>query len=297
MNVLKNSILILFGRFSLVWTLLCYYAVAGVLFASISLSVLYPYVNSILSFNLTEQVADVNSIIFGAEGGVLAGISDLFTRLSDAFSSFGRLYVYSALIFSGLMLITQFIFGLPELALYGVTSAQLSTNSHLSFNAQFIRHLGKTVVFMLCRTLILLPFDLLVFGGLFLTAYVSGVLSYIIPVLFILLFVLIYALRMTLFSAWAPAYCDNYGGKALGPIASAAASLKLSSKNFRSVYPAMVLFALFALAVNVFFGLFTLGVGLIITIPLTVCFRCVLNNVLYCTMSGRRYYVNGSVMD
>ena len=69
-------------------------------------------------------------------------------------------------------------------------------------------------------------------------------------------------------------------------------NLKTLKKNFARIYGTMVLYLLTVIAVNIFFGLFTLGVGLFVTIPLTFYFMTVLNSTLYYQNNNLRYYID-----
>ena len=50
------------------------------------------------------------------------------------------------------------------------------------------------------------------------------------------------------------------------------------------------------IALNIFVGLFTLGAGLLISIPVSMLFVSILNMTLYYGKNGKRYYVDGTVI-
>lgn len=294
MNAFKNAFKVLGNRFTFLWTHIAYYTLAIFLIVSICASILIPYINQIVSvedFNFIGRVSGMGQTIISG-GGIDAfwvQFTQFFTELGEIFTSANYLPTFLLLLL--VSVISRFVTGLAELAFYHVIDMHLSSAAKQSFRTSFIKNIGKSSVYQLSKMLFTLPFDLIIFLLVYVVTFTFSVpfLLWFAPFFTLLAFVLLYSLRLAMFSGWVPQMLRSERRKIFGSFFSSVALLK---KNFGRVYGAMVLYMILIIAVNVFFGIFTLGVGLFITVPLSLYFASILNSTLYYQNANLRYYID-----
>ena len=298
MNAFKNAFKILGNRFSFLWTHIAYYALAVFLIVSLCFSILIPYINKIIeSFDFIGRISEIGQSIL--DGG---GIEAFWTMFKQFFVDLGGIfatdnYLPTMLLLLLVSVLSRFILGLAEVAFYHVIDMHLSSATKQSFRMSFIKNIGKSCVFQLSKMLFTVPFDLAVFGLVYLATLTFSVplLLWFAPFLTLLVFVLMYSLRMAVFSGWIPQLLHSEKRKIFGSLFQSLSLLK-GNKKFGRVYGAMLLYELIVIAFNIFFGIFTLGVGLFITVPLSLYFMTVLNSTLYYQNSDLRYYIDAETI-
>jgi len=291
MNAFRNAFKIIADRFVFLWTLIAYYGLAVFLLVSICLSVLIPYLNAIIESNLIQRISEIGQAIVAGSG--MEDITGLFNALtSDLARIFtGTLGLSTIGILLLLSVVWRFILGLADVAFYHVIDMRLCSAAKETFRSSFIKNVGKGAKYQLSKMLISLPVDGVIYGVIYLASllFSTPVLFIFAPFTLLLLYVLLYSARLSLFSGWIPEILHSEHKRIFPAFKS---SLKLLGKNFWRVYTAMLLNMLVVIAINLFFGIFTLGVGLLITVPLTFYILMALNSTLYYQNRGLRYYVN-----
>jgi hypothetical protein len=292
MNELKNAIRITGRRFSLVWTILLYYTVALILMVSIGLSILLPYINAVIDFNLSYRVGSVLRALADG-GGIGAFANELIVLIGDLLGIFNTHAFSAYALITAVTVISRFILGLADIAFYDIVNAHCTSAAALPFSTCFVKNLGKGALWQLNKLLFILPVDIII--GLLIYAVVllsaNAVLVLFSPFLIMLTFILLYALRLALFAGWAPGIVN--GGGMYASLAKHAASFR---RNFRADYAVCTLFTVAAVAFNLFFGIFTLGVGFILTVPITRYVMTSLNCVLFYRNNGKRYYIDKDIV-
>lgn len=291
MNAFKNAFKIVFSRFSFLWVLLLFYFIAAVILISIGLTTLFNYFDALLTYDFLGEISGIVSQIFnGGFTGLEQTFSGFFAEMSDLFSN-----VWTYVIFILLSALSRFIFGLADIAIYDNINSYMNSTARLPFGSCFIKRLGKSAVYQLSKMLYALPADIVVYGAVYLASrlFAFPVMAIFTPFLMMIVFIAAYSLRLALFSGWAPRILNSEHGKIF---LSFKESAGLFAKNFGRMYGSQVLFLVLAIALNLFFGIFTFGVGLIITGPLTLYYMTVLNCTLYYQNSGLRYYVDSETI-
>lgn len=294
MNAFRNAFRIIGNKFGFLWTHIAYYALVFFLLISICLAVLVPYVNKLVDlegFNLIRRISEIGQTIIDGESfsQVIDHIKALGTDIGGIFAGIKSLPTLLVLLL--LTAVWRFILGLADIAFYHCVDMHLSSSARQSFRASFIRNIGKSAKYQLCKMIFSFPADAAIFGLLYLVSliFAAPLLLFFSPFIILFLFVLLYSLRFALFSGWIPEILHSENKKIFPAFCR---SLKLLGHNFGRVYGSMLLFMLIAIALNLFFGIFTLGVGLLVTIPFTFFIMLVLNSTLYYQNNNLRYYVD-----
>jgi len=290
MNFFKNTFKILAEKFSVVWATLLYFFVAAVIIVSIVLSVFLPYIKLLTpeDFGVVNAAVEVLKQLSNGNFSAFAdSFRDLWREVASGLGS--RAWATSFLLF-GVLAVSRFIFGFADYATYDIIHEHMSSAAKLGFMSRFIRSLGNAALFQICKMAISLPFDIGVIVIMYFVSMLANIpaLFLLTPFLVMLTAVMLFPLRLTLLGSLAPAMLEH---KKNAPAAFVVSLGKLKG-NFWRNYVSFISFFLAAIVFNVFFGLFTLTVGLLLTVPITFLFLKILCCVLFKHNSGLRYYVN-----
>ncbi len=292
----KNAVKMLLSKFYLVWTVLAYLIVFGVILILASLPFLIPLISQIKSAGIgnlyhelyvsivTAQSVDV---IFENAKLVIQGMRDLF-----AVNSYSKFNVIMLFVFV-LGFIYRFVVGLYELPLYKVIDAHMSSNAKLGFFNNFVGNLGKSARFVLAKMLYTVPFDVIISGiiTLLLELYGLKYASIIIPFAIMLITFILYTLRFSIMSMWLPHVVAGNG-----IFESFVFSARRCFSNFGSVFSSFLVAFILIILINVPIALFTFGAGLLLSVPVSVFFLNVLGMVLYYGKNNKRYYLDAETI-
>lgn len=293
----KNAFKILIEKFGLVWMLLLYIFALAVILVSVSMAFMIPIYRAFLNAGIIEQCTVLFSSITGGES-----INRWFEIIREIGGSISQLLKenFSLRLNSTLWLTLvvvfayRFLLGLYELPLISVLEGAMSSNARIGFGGQLIAKLGKSSRFTLVKMLYTILFDATTAGivyGLFKLLDIAEI-SVFAPFIIMFVFILMTALRYTLIAMWSPKIIVDDGKI----FASFGFSVRQAGKNFGSIFAYFLVAWVLIIAFNIFVGLFTLGVGLLISIPTSMLLISILNMTLYYGKNGKRYYVDGAIV-
>ncbi len=291
----KNSLKIVFSNFSIAWKATLYFLVLTI----ISVFLLY------LSIHPIYSLIDNSGLIVRGLGIYSDFLSNL--NLSEALLSAGVLGKDVLILFRDNMSTIWINFASIFLiiAFFQVVASNLmitamcnslnyymnSLNNH-GFFTSFSETLGKNIVVTLCHYLVSLPINAIIITTFAYSLKLFTVdwwfISFFALFIVIALVIVLFALKTTLFCSWIPSMLImNYGvWRSLG------LGLKTSFRKFWKVFGTAVGVVMTIIALNMFLGLFTLGVGLFISIPLSFLLYSAFGMVATFEGQGRRYYVD-----
>ncbi len=294
----KNAFKILVSKFGLVWVFMLYFLCVGVIVAGLSAPFLTVMMRAIKNSGISEQIAttyqgilDGNalSVIADELNGIIGSIKELF-KSDKGFSVSSAVWVFLVLIVA-----YRFIAGLYELPMASVAEGLMSSNARLGFFRRFVALLGRSCRFVLVKMIYTVVFDAAIFFALtsmFALFNIKGAVFFA-PFLIMLVLVVLLTLRYSIVAMWAPSMVVD--GKNV--FAAFAFSVKKCIKHIKPILSSFALSLIIIIAINLFIGIFTLGVGLIVTIPISVMFINLLNMTLFFGKSNKRYYVDGTVFN
>ncbi len=294
----KNAFKILVSKFGLVWLLMLFFLCVGVIVAGLSAPFLTVMIRAIRTSGINEQIAvtyqgilDGNALSVTADEitEIIESIKELF-RSDKGFSVSSSVLVFVVLIFA-----YRFLVGLYELPMVSVTEGLMSSNARFGFFRRFVALLGRSCRFVLVKMIYTVIFDAAIF---FTLTSMLGLFDikgsvFFAPFLIMLVLVLFLTVRYSLIAMWAPSMVAD--GKNV--FEAFAFSVKKCVKHIKPIFSSFALSWLVIIAVNLFIGIFTFGVGLIVTVPISVAFINILNMTLFYGKSNKRYYVDGTVFN
>lgn len=285
----RNTFKLLFSKFNLVWKSAIYKISCVIIVSLISLNwigsivkelsnstllgdAFVAFFNGFFSLNGEVITENFNEIINIMTGDIVAALS-------------GKIWLVFGLFF----VLLPFLVRLSNIAdceyLYGT----MSSNTNYSYTNCFVRSLKKSIKLELSRLIIVVPFTMIVALGVYGITKVlcsSVALAVFAPSAITLFSVLLISLKKTLMVAVEGAIVvkDYSTWKAYKK------GIRLSTRNFGRIFSTEFVMTLLALFVNILVVSFTFGVGLIVTLPVTMTVFSILKMVVYYTCEGMDFY-------
>lgn len=291
----KNSIKIALSNFNIVWKSMLYFLLVTLgLGAALYLTIM-PVYNLLRSSGFTMEVVDVytkfltslnltNLLLSIKELGI-----ELVAILTANISSIWFSFVLVALIFG---FFTAILHNLSILPMCNSLNYYMGSINSYGFFSSFQDTFGKSLKITLIQYLVSLPVDILI-GAIFIFSFRLfnaswWVISFLAPFLIMLILILLLSLKCSLFICWIPTMVTmNYSvWRSLG------LSLKTSFKHYGRTLAISVGFVLTLIPLNLFLGLFTFGVGLLVSIPTSFLLYSAFGMVTTFEGLGMRYYVD-----
>lgn len=284
-------------KFKLVWVLLLYTVIIGVLVISLGIPFAVPVVRVFRHAGVGALVSDFCKSVTAGESLdmwfdklyaiVLAMKHSLLDNKWAAFS--GGLLIALVVIFA-----FRFFFGLYEIPLADVLEGAMSSNARIGFTGRFVARLGKSCKFVLVKMLYTVVFDFLI-GFVVYWLFVLfdvPVLKIFAPFLIMVVYLVLLSFRYTLISMWAPAVVLRDGNifRMFG------FSVQRSVRHMGSIFSTFLVAWTLILTVNMLVGLFTFGAGLVLTVPVSLLFINLLNMTVYYGKTGKRYYTDATTV-
>ncbi len=164
----------------------------------------------------------------------------------------------------------------------------MSALTKYSLVASLFLNFGKAVLYSLIIVPIAIIFDTLVLTiAIMLAVYGLRVISIFAIIIAIIFVVLALSCKFTIFSTFLPSIVS--GQKTVG---ESFVNCFKKRKTFMAMLGNYSFAVMISFYLNVSVAVFTLGVGLIISLPMTSLFTVLLNFVDYYHLEGKRYYVN-----
>ncbi len=291
----KNAFKLLLGKFGYVWGILLYVVVMLTVLISLGLTFLKPVYAAFSAAGVWDKLnATVLAFLDGAT------LSELYALIGDVFSTVKNIFATDAAAFwSSLLFIFivvtflyRFIMGLCELPLVSVIEGVMTDNAKYGYLGKYVSFLGKSSLFSLIKMMITVLYDTAMYGLLFLLfRLLNGISLLLVPFGLMLAFVVLMTFRYCMISAWSP-YVIVENCKLFSAFGK---SVKFAFKHFGALYSTWFITWMIIVAINVLVGIFTFGVGLLITIPICIFFVSLLNMTFFYGRTKRSYYVDGEI--
>ncbi len=291
----KNSVKIFSSNFLLVWKQLAYGLVCSGVVVLLSYLIAMPTIRLLDSQNWFSQVSDLFQVVYTSPRELNATFKDIIISFADILSNNFSSHWFSYIGFClSAIVLPLYLVGLSRYVLCFILNSKISSLANVGFTNTFITNFKKASVYSLLKMTIDLAFgvvEILLFVAYL--ALADGVfLTVILLITFLVLVVFLESLKLTLLSSFAPLMIEeNYSA-----IKAFKHSFKFGALNFGRTLSNSIIVIITIMAINIFFGVFTIGVGLFITIPATAVFISIFMVTNYYTMEGKRYYLTDSLI-
>lgn len=293
----KNAVKLLLSKFRYVWAILAYLTIMFIVLLSLGLTFLLPVFRAFASAGVGDMLN--TALITFLNGGTILG---LFTAFGEVLVTVKNIFATDSRTFFNSMLFVvlvatvayRFIMGLYELPLVSVIQGFMSDNARYSYMTKYVSFFGMSVRFSLVKMLVMTIYDSVMYYVMFCIAKLCGTISVILaPTILSFTLLVFLSFRYTLISAWSPAMVVE--GKKIFP--SLGFSIRHAFRHFGSLFSLFFIVWLIAVALNVFVGVFTFGVGLLVSVPVTMFFINLVNMTFYYGRTGKNYYIDGTVFN
>lgn len=271
-----------------------YLLVALALIAGLSFLVAIPIFNLLVSERFFVKIGDIYSDFLSNLDlkALIMEIGILSEKLIDILNeNFASIFVSAFAV--GLVL---FVLGKMVLNFYSLPSSivvdyYMSSNVKQSMPSAFTQSFKKNILYQLASIVVLLPVN---FGILYLLLFslrlfkLGGAFIILSPFVILIGFTLIVALKNTIFCGWIPALIVQNNGI----FTALKDGFSVVKRRFAQTYANNVALVLTLVFLNVFGGVFTYGVGLIITIPVTILTINIFGLVAFYSANGQKYYLD-----
>jgi len=291
-----NSFKILITRFGHVWRVALYLFVVLVIIGGISAAVLIPV--QIEVFHSEEMINRLGEFRDMLSDGVLSIIfyeaRELWIYFFDLVSgSVGS--IISLIAFTLVVILARYLLGFYELPLAEVLDTFLTTGAKTSFAGRLIASVGRSSIFVFYKSVFLLIYDILmitiVFATLNLFLIQNSVVEFVTPFFTMLVLICLLAFRSVMTTSWTPLVVIDK----MKPLEALFTGIKAGFRNFGRLFSVYLVTWLIIVVINYIAAANAYGVGLILTIPISVLFLKILSLVFFYNRTNRRYYVDGKV--
>ena len=293
--VITNSLKLFMRNGGLVWRIMAYFLLVGLLVVGITFAICYPLIAKLSEAGFFAQIAELigNSFVNIRIDQIFIGIGQLLINLGEIIIANLNEILPLLIIFVLIVIVLgSFLLGLSEIAVLDCLYGYMGSNSKLGFASCFVKNLGKSLKLQLSKLLINIPYmiiiTLIIIGSLFIFNMGGFWIQLIVPTGCVLLLTLFASFKSTLFCTWtAGMVVQNWT-----VWHSFAEGVKSVWRNFGKIYGRRLVLTLSFVAINVLAWILTACVGCILTIPATVLFVNIFNMVVYFSTNGLRFYVD-----
>jgi len=297
---IKHSTSIFIARFGLVYKIVIYFLIVGLIVAAISMAVLAPAISEILGeMRATESFAHFKeglSKLFHGNGEFL----EEFRIAAQSFDDIGKVMetcrsqvtmcIVTAVI---AFFVMMFLLAISFLPFSDIISNFMSSKSDYGFMSNLVANAGRAVLFALFYTftVFLASVGIFVFSA-WLCIRMLGAIGIFAPTVAYLILHLLLSLRSALIAGWLPAVvvekCNVPKGFVVG--------LRAIGKKFPRAFWTFFFLNLITATLVPLFGLLTFGIGFIIAIPSAFILYRIAELVLYYDAKSYRYYVDNQTV-
>lgn len=294
----KNSIRILFSNFNIVWKVLLYTLIVLAVTCGLAYISAVPVFNVLSNqgfFSLIKEVfenfvTNLNLVEF------IKGLGNISTSFFEIIiNNFSNLWVYIVLFIFIIAILGRFLIGQSKLASAYSLYASMSNNMKVGMLSSYFSNMGKIVLFELTKLIVTFPIDLII-GYVIILCFrlfkFGTTMAILTPFIIVLVSVILLSIRISIFSCWTPMIAVKNDGifKCLKN------NFKLITRRFFKIFANSIGIVLTIIMLNGFALIFTLGVGLIVTIPLSMVLDTTFQMSAYYGSYGMRYYVDNDTI-
>ncbi|MBE5757465.1 MAG: hypothetical protein E7345_00855 [Clostridiales bacterium] len=290
----RNSVKILFSNFEHVWKMMLYFLIVSaisIFFLYLAINPIYVMlVNSGVFSNMVQVYTDFLTTLNLTELMTSLGdmVNNVFATITSHMSTIWFSFLGIALVFAFFEIFSRNLVTMP---LCNSLNFYMGSMNKRGFYASFSDTFGKNVKIQLCYYIVTLPFKFAI-CYLFLLSFklfsISWVVSVVAIIVLLIAFILLISLIQSVFVMWVPTYVImNYG-----VFKSLKYSVKMLGKRFGRVFSGMVGVIITVFLLNFILGVFTLFMGLLISIPISYLLYNVYGMICAYEGQGMRYYVD-----
>lgn len=305
----KHAFHVLVDNFATNYKLLIYKIIVLAITIGLTCAVLVPTFNMIantpeysqLHAKFTEIWASLSGISTETNETTVDGIKNFINSIHNTYVNFKEfikmvlerteIIVTVTVGIAAVQFINRFLTGIGNYTAGTLVNDRMSLHAKSSFTGSLIKNLGNSSIYSIIYAPLALVYDVIGFTvvGSLLFVIPSNVLPVFLKIFLAAVAILVlYAFKFTLTANWLPALIN---GK-MNNRKAMAYSFNLKGKQAGGIFSTAIVMMVLIMALNVAAVLFTLGAGLLITIPATAMMLLSLQFVNYFDSTHLKYFVD-----
>ena len=291
----KNSVRILSSNFSLCWKQLVWIVCASLVVIGFAFLVAMPVFDMLTENGFFVATKDCFESIYAAPKNAVSNFVNLIDMLVSLISSgASKLWPNYLGVCLVVLVLGSIVRCLGLFATSGVLGERMASNAQIAYTNRMFSKLGRAISYSVAYICISIPFYAVVLG--LVVAYVkiakTAILAIVLLPVFSVLLYLVFSMKVTLFACMLPEMIDG----TRNPFKAFANGIKVQRKRFWRTFSNAICVVLSVVFANLFLGIFTLGAGLLVTIPASSVFLAAFGLVSHYAATGKSFYVSDLVV-
>lgn len=292
--IYKNSMKLLTSNFKFVWKQLAYTLVRLAIVLGLSLLVARPIMALLNDGGFFNSIKELGETLYTSPKSFFVEAKNCVILFIDIISgNFNQVWPYVCLFLFVILFVNTFLKSIGKYALTGIAHNNLTALNNTGYCHYIVSHFGAASKYAVARWALDIPFFILKIG--FVALYCVSLTSFLmavilIPVLIVFL-VLTFAFQISLYSGITVRMVE--GSK--NPFSKIAQEYK-DSKNFWKVFSNALVVVFTIIICNIIIGVFSIGAGLLITVPASMVLVVIFELVAYYNSTKQRYYLSPTII-
>ncbi len=299
----KRTFHVFVDNFSIVYKQLLFRLITTVLSGIICVLGVYPFINELVnSPQLNSLIDGLRTFALSFLNGEVNSLSEISLKVQQAYADFMQLLQtnLTQIVLGGLLLllihvISRWFEGICNYATAAVINDKMALRAKQPFLVTMIRTLKESTVYNAIYVPLSIIYDLAVGVGMFFLLFylLSSVIYFFVSLfLFVTIVLVSVIIKMTFTCDWLPALIRGKKGQ----LGSLKYTFSQKGKGTMNVASNFVVIVLLIFAVNVAAAVFTLGAGLLITIPASYVLIIGFEFVNYYDREGLKYFLDDNTI-
>ncbi len=299
----KRTFHVFVDNFSIVYKQLLFRLITTALSGIICVLGVYPFINELVnSPQLNSLIDGLRTFALSFLNGEVNSLSEISLKVQQAYADFMQLLQtnLTQIVLGGLLLllihvISRWFEGICNYATAAVINDKMALRAKQPFLVTMIRTLKESTVYNAIYVPLSIIYDLAVGVGMFFLLFylLSSVIYFFVSLfLFVTIVLVSVIIKMTFTCDWLPALIRGKKGQ----LGSLKYTFSQKGKGTMNVASNFVVIVLLIFAVNVAAAVFTLGAGLLITIPASYVLIIGFEFVNYYDREGLKYFLDDNAI-
>ena len=299
----KRTFHVFVDNFSIVYKQLLFRLITTALSGIICVLGVYPFINELVnSPQLNSLIDGLRTFALSFLNGEVNSLSEISLKVQQAYADFMQLLQtnLTQIVLGGLLLllihvISRWFTGIGNYATAAVINDKMALRAKQPFLVTMIRTLKESTVYNAIYVPLSIIYDLAVGVGMFFLLFylLSSVIYFFVSLfLFVTIVLVSVIIKMTFTCDWLPALIRGKKGQ----LGSLKYTFSQKGKGTMNVASNFVVIVLLIFAVNVAAAVFTLGAGLLITIPASYVLIIGFEFVNYYDREGLKYFLDDNTI-
>ncbi len=285
----KRTFHVFVDNFSIVYKQLLFRLITTALSGIICVLGVYPFINELVnSPQLNSLIDGLRTFALSFLNGEVNSLSEISLKVQQAYADFMLLLLL-------IHVISRWFEGICNYATAAVINDKMALRAKQPFLVTMIRTLKESTVYNAIYVPLSIIYDLAVGVGMFFLLFylLSSVIYFFVSLfLFVTIVLVSVIIKMTFTCDWLPALIRGKKGQ----LGSLKYTFSQKGKGTMNVASNFVVIVLLIFAVNVAAAVFTLGAGLLITIPASYVLIIGFEFVNYYDREGLKYFLDDNTI-